>query len=67
MKVKVVMEDGIILGVFMDTEARAANLKIDIVDADSECDTADAVRHELEDPDMKMLDGTFTRHPSKEE
>lgn len=67
MRVKVVIEDGIVLGVLMDTEAKAAGLEVDIVDADSECDTDESVVYELSDPDMIQIDGTFTRHPKPED
>ena len=62
MKVKIVAQDGVILGVFIDAEAKKANVQLDIIDADSEYDTDESIQRELSDPDLILIDGTFTRH-----
>lgn len=62
---KIVIQDGIIEGVFMNKAAKEANLILDIVDADSEFDTEDFIRQELMNPDMIELTETLTKHPDK--
>lgn len=61
MKAKIVIVDGILEGVFLDEEAQTANLELDIVDADSDCDPNDAVYHELSNPDMKTAEISVRR------
>lgn len=61
-KAKIIMQDGILVGTLVSPDAKTAGLELDIVDADSECDTEAAIRHELSKPGMEQID-IDVRHP----
>lgn len=64
LRAKVVMYDGVLQGVLVTPDIKAAGLKLDIVDADSEYDTQQMVYDELSEPDMELVD-VAARHPKE--
>lgn len=66
MRAKIIMQDGVLQGVLMTPEAKSAGLKLDIVDADSACDSDMAVRNELSESDMEFIN-ISVRHPKMPE
>ena len=61
MRAKIIMQDGVLQGVLMTPEAKSAGMKLDIVDADSECDSDAAVRNELSESNMESVDMNVRR------
>lgn len=70
MKAKLILLDGAVAGVYMDAQALASGLEIDIVDARSARDSDEAVMNEVHEPGMAFIGRSprsMTRRPKKHE
>lgn len=70
MKAKLILLDGAVAGVYMDAQALASGLEIDIVDARSTRDSDEAVMNEVHEPGMVFIGRSprsMTRRPKKYE
>lgn len=70
MRAKLILLDGAVAGVYMDAQALASGLEIDIVDAHSVRDSDEAVMDEVHEPGMLFIGRSprsMTRRPKKHE
>lgn len=68
MKAKLILLDGVVQGVYMDAQAIASGLEIDIVDASSKHDSDEAVMGEVHEPGMVFTGRSprsMTRRPGR--
>lgn len=59
MRIKIIIEDGVIQDVLGDSEAQTEKPNIELINFDTKTDSNEALIEEYEEPDMKSIEYTI--------